>query len=236
MFIILCLCLCLIVIFVIFYGKSCKKEKFYTYDYDRTHVDDLLTKKATKILGTSITPIYIIDNFLPDEYCEYIIHTCDNKMEPSPLTRYDPNDPDFRTSKTCYFEGEEIQNELEDYMIETLGVDDLKCESSQLQHYLVGNEFKAHYDYFDPDVDPSFLKNGQRSWTFMVYLNDVTKGGTTNFPELNEVIYPKKGRAVIWCNITADKKLDSNTLHQGSPVEEGEKWIITKWFLDGKKL
>ena len=68
----------------------------------------------------------------------------------------------------------------------------------------------------------------------MVYLNNVQKGGTTQFVNLNQIIYPKKGRAVVWCNINKDGTPDEMTMHQSDPVIEGEKWIITKWFLQDK--
>ena len=70
----------------------------------------------------------------------------------------------------------------------------------------------------------------------MVYLNNVKKGGETVFNMLNETIVPKTGRAVIWCNLHANGSPDINTKHQGTPVIEGEKWIITKWFLQDKPI
>ena len=64
----------------------------------------------------------------------------------------------------------------------------------------------------------------------MIYLNDVLDGGETFFTYLNQKITPKKGTAVIWCNLYSDGTLNRNTKHQGMPVKNGEKWIITKWF------
>ena len=126
------------------------------------------------------------------------------------------------------------QTEIERKIIDKLNLNQSNAEDSQIQHYRVGNEFKAHWDYFDPKEDKKYLKNGQRTWTFMVYLNKVQKGGTTQFVNLNQIIYPKKGRAVVWCNIKKDGTPDQMTMHQSDPVIEGEKWIITKWFLQDK--
>ena len=64
----------------------------------------------------------------------------------------------------------------------------------------------------------------------MIYLNDVEEGGETEFTKLNVKIKPKRGRAVIWGNMTSDNKVDHNTMHAGLPVIKGEKHIITKWF------
>ena len=197
----------------------------------RKHTEKILVKCATQILGNKKTHIYIIDNFMSPEECDGIIKSSQGKLVPSPLTRADPNDSNFRTSETCYFDDSGNQKEIERKITDKINLEKSNTEVSQIQHYSVGNEFKAHYDYFDPKEDGEFLKNGQRTWTFMVYLNDVKKGGETRFVNLKQNVYPKKGTAVVWCNIKEDGTPDKMTLHQGSPVIKGEKWIITKWFL-----
>lgn len=210
-----------------------------TVPLKRKNTEKILAKCATQILGTEETPIYIIDNFMSPEECDGIIKSSDGKLVPSPLTRQDPNDSNFRTSETCYFDGSGNQKQIERKIINKINLEKSNTEESQIQHYRVGNQFKAHWDYFDPKEDGEFLKNGQRTWTFMVYLNDVEKGGETQFVKLKQNVYPKKGTAVVWCNIKEDGTPDEMTMHQGSPVIEGEKWIITKWFLQdnpyGKK-
>lgn len=205
----------------------------------RKHTEKILAKYASQTVGTKETPIYIIHNFMSPQECDDIIESSQGKLVPSPLTRQDPNDSAFRTSETCYFDGSGNQGDIERKIIEEIDLHQSNTEESQIQHYRVGNEFKAHWDYFDPKEDGEFLKNGQRTWTFMVYLNDVKKGGETEFVKLKQNVYPKKGTAVVWCNIKEDGTPDEMTMHQGSPVLEGEKWIITKWFLQdnsyGKK-
>lgn len=200
----------------------------------RKETERILEKNASQILGTKETPIYIIDNFMSDEECDGIIKSSQGKLVPSPLTRQDPNDPNFRTSETCYFDGSGNQTDIERKITKKIGLQKSNTEDSQIQHYRVGNEFKAHWDYFDPNEDGDFLKDGQRTWTFMVYLNDVKKGGETEFVKLKQIVYPKKGTAVVWCNIKEDGTPDEMTMHQGSPVMDGEKWIITKWFHQDK--
>ena len=64
----------------------------------------------------------------------------------------------------------------------------------------------------------------------MVYLNDVPKGGGTKIFAIDKVIMPQKGRAIIWNNLHPDGSVNYDTLHAGLPVEDGEKFIITKWF------
>lgn len=59
------------------------------------------------------------------------------------------------------------------------------------------------------------------------YLNDVAEedGGSTYFPNLDLRVVPKKGRALIHFPTDVKGRVDSRTMHQGSP-SVGEKWIL----------
>ena len=69
-----------------------------------------------------------------------------------------------------------------------------------MHKYEIGEKFLEHFDWFNPESDPSYL-TGQRIWTSMVYLNDDFEGGNTRFINLDINIKPKKGTAIIWANI-----------------------------------
>ena len=106
-------------------------------------------------------------------------------------------------------------------------------EPSQAQKYLIGQEFKDHVDYFMPALkryNEYMNIGGNRTWTFMIYLNEVPDGGGTRFTHLSHTFQPKKGMAVVWNNLLADGRQNPHTLHSGMPVLKGEKLIITKWF------
>lgn len=172
--------------------------------------------------------IYTTDNFLTDNLCDKIINDAVDTLEESPLTRKLPN---FRTSKTSYNVDTEVDNLIEKYF----NCEDIASEKIQVQKYSIGNEFKDHFDWFD-EIDKDFIGNrGQRTWTIMVYLNDVDSGGETNFPKLGLNIIPKKGKAVVWNNLHEDGSGNYEVIHSGKPVTKGEKWIITKWIRSSKK-
>ena len=103
-------------------------------------------------------------------------------------------------------------------------------EGLQILHYRPGTEYKPHYDYFDPAQPgtPSILqRGGQRVGTLVMYLAEPEKGGGTIFPDVHLEIAPKRGNAVFF---TYERPHPSTrTLHGGSPVLAGEKWIATKW-------
>lgn len=114
-----------------------------------------------------------------------------------------------------------------------LGVDAEIGEPIQGQRYLPGQQFKPHNDWFYtseaywPHED---ARGGQRSWTAMAYLNAVEAGGATAFTALGFQIEPKPGALLLWNNALPDGRPNEATLHAGTPVERGVKYVITKWY------
>lgn len=197
----------------------------------RASVDVRMREVATSIKGTEATPLYVIDSFLSPAECSALINQTKQRLAKSPLARQS-FDPDFRTSQTAYLNSEGIEKQVDEKMLKVMEVPAESGESPQIQHYNVGDQFKAHYDYFHPGHDDQSLKQGQRTWTFAIYLNDVEEGGHTEFVNMDESLVPKTGRAVVWSNLQSDGSVDGQTMHQGSPVKRGEKYILTKWFRD----
>jgi prolyl 4-hydroxylase len=68
----------------------------------------------------------------------------------------------------------------------------------------------------------------------MIYLNDVEEGGATWFPQAGVRFRPRRGLLLIWNNMALDGKANPATLHEGMPVETGVKYIVTKWFREGR--
>ena len=103
-------------------------------------------------------------------------------------------------------------------------------EGLQILHYGPGAEYKPHYDYFDPGEPgtPTILKRGgQRVATLVMYLSEPARGGGTVFPDVHLEVAPKRGNAVFFSYERPHPS--TRTLHGGSPVIDGEKWIATKW-------
>ena len=177
--------------------------------------------------------LYKIYDFLSDIECKNFIDIInDCKLIKSPITRELYNNKKFRTSLTCFFDrSDNIINNLNNNICYIMNLPKNKSEGLQGQKYLIGNEFKKHSDYFDKNLDTTYLQNGgQRTWTFMIYLNDVEDGGETKFTEINKTIKAKKGMALIWNNLNEDGTENTKSMHCGMPVKKGEKYIITQWF------
>jgi prolyl 4-hydroxylase len=185
-------------------------------------------------LVTDKLQLYILDNFLSEQECDAIVDIINQNLRPSTVT-VESTDKYFRTSRTSdlsVLNPPAVQT-LDEKIARTLGIRLAYSEGIQAQRYDVGQEFKPHTDFFEPGT-PEYEKfggdRGNRTWTFMVYLNTVPKGGGTKFSAVNRIFYPQKGRAVVWNNLYPDGTVNRDTQHAGMPVEEGHKVIITKWF------
>jgi prolyl 4-hydroxylase len=74
-------------------------------------------------------------------------------------------------------------------------------ETLQAQKYEPGQYYKEHHDYFDlwtKEYKTYTEWMGQRTWTFMCYLNDVEEGGETDFPQLEKSFTPKKRKIYFY--------------------------------------
>jgi prolyl 4-hydroxylase len=108
-------------------------------------------------------------------------------------------------------------------------------EGIQILRYAPGAEYKPHHDYFDPAQPGSgtiLKRGGQRVGTIVMYLNTPAKGGGTVFPDVQLEVAPVKGNAVFFSYDRPHPM--TRTLHGGSPVIEGEKWVATKWLREGR--
>ena len=177
--------------------------------------------------------IFALGDFLSPAECAKMIALIDMTAEPSKLF-----EPDYANAHRTSYSGDvdpydpfviKIQRRIDDL----LGLPTEFGETIQGQRYLPGQEFKSHFDWFFEDMGywpNEKRRGGQRSYTAMVFLNDVEAGGTTDFPSLGMSITPKAGVLLAWNNAAADGTLNEWTLHAGMPVIAGHKYIITKWY------
>lgn len=195
---------------------------------------------ATLATSPRATPIavegvqaYRVDNFLDTATCNRLIARIDAGRRPSTLLSDHPEE-NFRTSESCDLErwADDIRP-VDEGIAALLGQPPEQGETIQGQRYAPGQHFRAHHDYFF-ETQSYWQKvreqGGQRTWTAMVYLNDVEDGGATWFPQAGFRVAPKRGLLLAWNNMTLDGSPNILTLHEGMPVVRGVKYIITKWF------
>jgi prolyl 4-hydroxylase len=177
--------------------------------------------------------VFQLRDFVPPRLCADLIALIERNRRPSTIAD-DNGDPLFRTSETCDLAADlPPVTEIEAMITQLSGIDPANGEPLQGQRYDVGQEFKAHTDYFAPggrDYQQFCTLSGQRTWTFMIYLNDVAAGGATRFKLLDKTFQPEAGKLLCWNNRLTDGGVNHATLHHGMKVRKGVKYVITKWY------
>jgi prolyl 4-hydroxylase len=109
------------------------------------------------------------------------------------------------------------------------------AEGLQILRYSPGAEYRPHFDHFDaqsPGGQTALSRGGQRVGTIVVYLATPSAGGATVFPDQGLQVRAQAGHAVFFSyDLGAG---ESGVLHGGAPVDDGEKWVATKWLRENK--
>jgi prolyl 4-hydroxylase len=198
----------------------------HTRDRD-VHV--LLTLDALRVV--------LFGNLLSDDECDALIAQSRQRLRPSTVLNAATGTYDLHAARTShgasFRRGEnELIHRIEHRISDLLSIPYSRGEPIQVFNYAPGAEYRPHFDFFDPR-DPGNTRSldmgGQRAATLVMYLNDVDAGGSTVFPEIGLDVLPRKGSAIFFSYADPAGDLDRRSLHGGSPVAAGEKWIATKW-------
>jgi len=221
-----------------FIRYSCPQAgSYYNTEMSNTTSRKLNFDAGIEKIDTDMFDLYKIDNFLSKKECETMIKISEKNLQDSNLAS-PSGDKYFRTSKTCHFYKSTMNSEDYNFIdminlkiCDKMGINPSYSEQMQAQRYTVGQQFKPHTDFFG-EKDYKYVSNeqGNRTWTVMVYLNEVEEGGETHMCKIDMNFRPKTGQAIIWNNLNPDRTGNTNTLHAGKPVLKGNKHIITKWF------
>ncbi len=202
-------------------------------DANDTSADYLVALGKVQRFPRKEIELCIVKNFLSPVECSKLVTLIDDRRRPSTIA--DPNGDDyFRTSETCDLDHEDsFVAEIDAKICSFADIDKRFGEPLQGQRYAVGQEFKAHTDFFDPNGQ-DFQKYcsivGQRTWTFMLYLNAPDAGGATRFTHFKKSFTPETGTMLCWNNRNFDGSVNNWTLHHGMKVRSGTKYVITKWY------
>jgi len=177
--------------------------------------------------------VFAFSEFLNQAECDHIIRLVDDVAKPSEVFE-EVYQAAYRTSYSGDVDrGDNVVKMVERRISDLLGIDLAWGEAVQGQRYRPKQEFKEHCDWFDTTSDywqEEIVRGGQRSWTAMAFLNDVEEGGETRFPKIGIQIPPQAGALLVWNNCLADGSPNPDTLHAASPVKQGVKYVVTKWF------
>jgi prolyl 4-hydroxylase len=183
-------------------------------------------------LSVESPALRVLSNLLSAEECDALIKEAQPRLQraktvdSSGKQQIDAR----RTSEGMFFTmGESpLIKRIEQRIATLLSIPIDHGEGLQVLHYLPGQQYEPHYDWFDPE-HPGFeaitAKGGQRIASLVIYLNTPEAGGGTAFPDIGLTVTALRGSAVYFAYDTGD----TASLHAGLPVQRGEKWIATKW-------
>ena len=192
--------------------------------------------REVRVLFTMRHPrVVLFGGLLSDEECDALREAAASRLARSETVSAATDGSEVnaaRTSQGMFFDrGEsELCARIEARIAHLVNWPADHGEGLQVLRYGVGAEYLPHYDYFDPghaSTPPILKRGGQRVATLVMYLNTPQRGGGTVFPDVGLEVAPIKGNAVFFSYARALPS--SLTLHGGSPVLDGEKWVATKW-------
>ena len=177
-------------------------------------------------------PLRVLEGILDEAECTGLIELARPRLQRA-LTVDDHGKQQVdqrRTSEGMFFTLGELPliEQIEQRLAGLLGVPASHGEGLQILHYLPGQEYQPHFDWFDPELagfEAITRDGGQRIASVLMYLNTPEQGGGTAFPELGLTVTARRGCAVYFAYEGGDR----SSLHAGLPVIRGEKWIATKW-------
>ena len=202
-------------------------------------VIDVGDRQVKVVMALRQPRVVVFADLLSEEECDGIVALAGKRLARSETVATGAEGSEVnaaRTSDGMFFErGEtELIQRIEARIATLLRWPLDHGEGLQVLRYRPGAEYQPHYDYFDPGhvSTPGILKRGgQRVGTLVIYLNTPVAGGSTIFPDIGLDVAPVKGNAVFF---SYDRPhASTQTLHGGSPVIEGEKWVATKWLRQG---
>jgi len=190
--------------------------------------------------------------FLTREECDHVTALATPSLEHS--TVVDASDggsvsSDIRTSSGMFLlRGEdEVVASIERRVASWTHVPESHGEGFQVLRYELGQEYRAHFDYFHDEFNQRREKGGQRVATVLMYLTDVEEGGETIFPDAEAganpgggdgasscaagklAVKPRKGDALFFRSLHHNGTFDKMSMHAGCPVVKGVKFSATKW-------
>ncbi|GAB2799089.1 hypothetical protein GCM10027275_51110 [Rhabdobacter roseus] len=200
------------------YPEECAGTLFEAQDKESAAVEEYRSQH-----------IRLYDDFLTPAECRYIIRYAEeNRLFNRSEVEYNQDQGTVSSERTSYSASlTKLRNDpclkpIYERVSDWLKVPQTYIEHLQCVRYSAGQQFKPHYD-----AGPT----NHRVHTLLVYLNDDFEGGETFFPELNEKVLPRRGRALYFLN-RRDGEVILQSAHAGLPVQHGTKYGCNIWVRD----
>jgi prolyl 4-hydroxylase len=182
--------------------------------------------------------IVVIERFVGPQECQWLIARAASgglqraKVYRSSSTAQVAETRTNREMSFTIFNADVVLSLIRDRISAAVGAPVSHFEIAKLLHYSPGEQFALHADFIEaktPELAHELAARGQRSATFLIYLNDGYEGGATQFPRLSWQYRGGRGDALLFSNVDASGAPDYDTIHAGMPPTSGEKWVLSQW-------
>jgi hypothetical protein len=182
--------------------------------------------------------IVVVEQFASAEECQWLIgRAAGGALQRAKVYRGSSTAQvaETRTNREMsftIFNADVVLSLIRDRIAAVAGTPVSHFEIAKLLHYSPGEQFALHADFIEaktPELARELAARGQRSATFLIYLNDGYEGGATQFPRLSWQYRGGRGDALLFSNVDANGAADYDTIHAGMPPTSGEKWVLSQW-------
>jgi len=182
--------------------------------------------------------IAVLERFASAQECQWLIARAASgglqraQVYRSSSTAQTAEERTNREMSFTIFNADVVLSLIRDRISAAVGAPVSHFEIAKLLHYSPGEQFALHADFIEaktPDLARELAARGQRSATFLIYLNDGYEGGATQFPRLSWQYRGGRGDALLFTNVDANGAPDYDTIHAGMPPTSGEKWVLSQW-------
>ena len=170
--------------------------------------------------------------FLTETERKYILQTAEPMFRKS--TVVNESMPNVRQSYTAWLpKTDSTIKSIIQRVCDITNIPFENAEKVQVVKYDPNGYYKPHYDASCDDRKEcvEFEKNGgQRVLTMIIYLNDDYEGGHTHFPRLDTKYKLASCDALLFYSLEQNgNKCHPLSLHAGTPVISGHKYIANIW-------
>ena len=171
----------------------------------------------------------VYNNLITPQEAEYILNKSKDAFKSS--TTIGGLDLNVRKSETMWITKDDpIVKNIYSRLSKQFSFNVKNAEQLQVVKYTPGGFYKQHHDACCGHNCDEFLKDyGQRVLTILIYLNDDFEEGSTKFPTLNLNIKPPKYSGIVFYPLDTNKKCHPDSLHTGTPVKSGTKYVCNIW-------
>jgi prolyl 4-hydroxylase len=179
-----------------------------------------------------------VASFATVEECDYVIGKAAPMLRPSAVIDERTGQAIRHPVRTSFnatlwpLDQDLVIHVINERMAALAGLPGERGEMLSVLCYRPGQEYRPHFDFLSEGAaDRRELERaGQRVTTVLLYLNDDYEGGETHFLENGLKVKGATGSAVMFRNTDDAGVPDRTTRHAGVAVDQGTKWLGSKWF------